>query len=209
MMCHHFGFKWVLLTAFFVATCAVVAQGIDFRTPQDEADYYYRRDYGHHNVVWLNGLLTDNDSGLLSEADMMRELWAERPTVMTALYSKHGEFSSCFRRDLFYTETIGPIAQDSNGADIYFSTSQYLDSQGQVISGQERNYNNAVRANGIVANAIASAAALSCAPCPTNGRCWKLNSNNGTYNCNTVSAATSQCEIDQVGNPCGHQCITQ
>lgn len=161
----------------------------------DQADYQYRAEHGAENTIWMKGLLQDYHNNLISESDLMRELWAERPATMTSLYSFHGTFNQCFEYDLVYLESNSVIGQES-GHDIFFSTAQYLDSQGHVISGYEKAYNNATRANGILTQAKADRAGL-CPGCPATNTCWTC-----PLGCNCDTPKTgAHCEINGQGNP--------
>lgn len=110
----------------------------------------------------------------------------------------------CLQYDLITSEANQPIGVDANGNPIWSNTSQYLDAQGQVIPEYARDYNTAVRANGILRQVMTDRAAAMCA-CPATNTCC---SNGAITNCNT-SSTNAHCEIDAFGN-CGagcHWCI--
>src|SRR5215510_8078753 len=152
-----------------VALCWVGRSGAE--TEEEAADY--RQTHGAENTIWMNGLLEDYNAGRLSEADLMRELWAERPGIMTVLYGEYGTFTRCFQIDLISAETNG-VTQVVNGSNVFFDASQFLDGNGNVIPGYERAYNNATRANKILSDAYIEFGGLNCqgggGP-PVNNKC--------------------------------------
>ncbi|MCI0365226.1 MAG: hypothetical protein L0Y44_13695 [Phycisphaerales bacterium] len=144
-----------------------------------------RQTEGMFHVIWMDGLLDDYNAGTLSQADLMRELWAERPATMNILYGHHIQFNQCFQYDLIVGETNGIIGY-SNGQRVFFDTTLYLDALGEVLPGYERTYNAAVRANSIL-NAVYGD--YVCQSPPLNNKCC-----NNSSSC--IASTGNRCEMD-------------
>lgn len=155
----------------------------------DQAEYDYREEHGAANAIWMNGLLKDYHDGTLSESDLMAELWAERPGAMSAFYAFHGQFNVCFEIDLVAAETNG-VKSEQGGVRVFYDTSVYLDANGNVISGYERTYNNAVTANSILNDVYDQYTTSNCPACPANNQCCQENPT-GPISC--VTKPTLRC----------------
>lgn len=140
----------------------------------EQAAAAYREQHGAANVVWMNGLIEDYNNEVLTEQELMRELWAERPAIMNILHAQYGGvFTRCFQIDLIAAETNGVIGTDINANLVFFDAGQFLSATGEVISGKEQDYNNTVRSNRVLNNLYAENQALSCPMLPVTNTCCK------------------------------------
>ncbi len=111
---------------------------------------------GASEVIRIASLTEDHRRGVIDGSDLLRELVEDDPVLATALIAHYGDLSECFLLDLLFAETNGSIGSSSDGAPLYFATSQFLDQSGSVLPGRTREYNAARRANKILQEALAA-----------------------------------------------------
>ena len=131
-----------------------LAESQVFASPEDEEDWIYRQKHGHYNVVWMHGLVEDYLDGLIDQEDLLRELRAERPERTRIPLEDHGSVTPYFLLDVVYAESNGPIDRLEDGTVVFFDTTQYLNSFGDVIPEFARDYNTAQRANWILRDVL-------------------------------------------------------
>jgi hypothetical protein len=127
-----------------------LAERFVFASPHDKENWIYRQTHGHYNVVWMHGLVEGYMAGFITQEDLLRELWAERPDRTQVLLDDHGSVTPHFLLDVVYAESNGPIDRLEDGTPVFFDTTQYLDLFGDVIPKFARDYNTAQRATWIL-----------------------------------------------------------
>ncbi len=116
----------------------------------DQAARDQRQTTGFLEVAHADALVKEFQSGRIDEAAFTAEIWEQYPLLTASLYAEWGTINSCFLRDLVLGQANGVLTIEASGKAIFFDTTRYLDSQGHVIGGREREFNTATRANRIL-----------------------------------------------------------